>query len=93
MVDEFKVYAKGSPDEQLDEQQAHRFLEAKGEAHTVVEMREKVFLRYAWPEPDIALPGLIQLRTIDLDFNKRISIIEWLLFKFKKTLKVFSTRR
>jgi len=71
-VDEFKTYAKSSAhsakDGQLDEQQAHLFLEQKGETHTAVEFREK-------------------MRLIDLDFNKRVSITEWLLFKYKKTLK------
>jgi len=67
MVDEFKSFLAPGQD-QLDEQQAHLFLEKKGETHTAVEFREK-------------------MRQIDLDFNKRISIIEWLLFKYKKTLK------
>jgi len=68
MVDEFKVYAKGAEDGQLDEIQAHHYLEKRGETHTAIEFREK-------------------MRQIDLDFNKRISITEWLVFKYNKTLK------
>jgi len=67
-VDEFKSFLKGSADGQLDEIQAHYFLEKRGETHTAIEFREK-------------------MRQIDLDFNKRISITEWLVFKYKKTLK------
>eukprot|EP01111_Echinosteliopsis_oligospora_P000342 TRINITY_DN1033_c0_g1_i1.p1 TRINITY_DN1033_c0_g1~~TRINITY_DN1033_c0_g1_i1.p1 ORF type:complete len:291 (-),score=127.60 TRINITY_DN1033_c0_g1_i1:251-1003(-) len=66
--EEFKVYAKESKDGQLDEHQAHIFLEKKGEAATIVDFRDK-------------------MRQIDLDFNKRISVIEYLLFKYKKAVK------
>jgi len=34
-----------------------------------------------------------QLRLIDLDFNKRISIIEYLLFEYKKTLQEMFAKR
>jgi len=67
VVEEFRAFVTRS-DNQLDEQQAHLFLEKKGETHTALEFREK-------------------MRLIDIDFNKRISIIEWLLFKYKKTVK------
>jgi len=67
LVEEFRTFVK-TPDGQLDEQQAHLFLEKKGEATTVVEFRDK-------------------MRQIDIDFNKRISVLEYLLFKYKKTLK------
>lgn len=47
----------------LDEFNAHRFLEKVGETKRVVELRD-------------------QLREIDLDFNKRMALIEYLLFRF-----------
>jgi len=68
LVEEFRTYTTKGGDGQLDEHQAHIFLEKKGEAATVVEFREK-------------------LKQIDLDFNKRVSVIEYLLFKYKKTVK------
>jgi hypothetical protein len=67
MVEEFRTYVKDK-DGQLDEMQAHVFLEKKGEAATALEFREK-------------------MRLIDLDFNKRVSILEWLLYRYKRTLK------
>jgi len=67
LVEEFRSFVTAA-DGQLDEQQAHVFLEKKGEAQTVVIFREK-------------------MRQIDLDFNKRVSTIEYLLYKYKKTLK------
>eukprot|EP00455_Lapot_gusevi_P026743 TRINITY_DN281_c0_g3_i2.p1 TRINITY_DN281_c0_g3~~TRINITY_DN281_c0_g3_i2.p1 ORF type:complete len:327 (+),score=182.05 TRINITY_DN281_c0_g3_i2:63-1043(+) len=57
--------AKGS---ELDEFQAHRFLEQLGETLTVAEMRNK-------------------LRDIDIDFNRRMALIEYLIFKFNKNVK------
>jgi len=69
LVEEFKGYVpKGSVDGQLDEHQAHIFLEKKGEAATVVDFREK-------------------LKHIDIDFNKRVSVLEYLLFVYKKSTK------
>lgn len=47
----------------LDEFNAHRFLEKVGETKRVVELRD-------------------QLREIDLDFNKRMALVEYLLFRF-----------
>jgi len=67
LVEDFRKYVpKGEG--QLDEHQAHIFLEKKGEAATVVEFREK-------------------MKEIDIDFNKRVSVIEYLLFKYKKSTK------
>eukprot|EP01122_Echinamoeba_exundans_P008933 TRINITY_DN3046_c0_g1_i1.p3 TRINITY_DN3046_c0_g1~~TRINITY_DN3046_c0_g1_i1.p3 ORF type:complete len:243 (+),score=102.96 TRINITY_DN3046_c0_g1_i1:2604-3332(+) len=57
----------------LDEFNAHRFLEKAGETKRVVELRE-------------------ELRAIDMDFNKRMAIIEYLLFKFKRTVADFVKR-
>jgi len=68
LVEDFKTYTTKGGDGQLDEAQAHYFLEKKGEAATVVAFREK-------------------MRQIDLDFNKKVSVIEYLLYKYKKTLK------
>jgi hypothetical protein len=56
-IDTTRYTVKGG-DGQLDEHQAHIFLEKKGEAATVVEFREK-------------------MKQIDLDFNKRVSVIEY----------------
>jgi len=53
---------------ELDEFQAHRFLEQLGETLTVKDMRQK-------------------LRDIDIDFNQRMALIEYLIFKHKKTVK------
>jgi len=69
LVEEFRTYLPpGNTDGQLDEQQAHLFLEKKGEAQTVIQFRDK-------------------MKQIDLDFNKRVSVIEYLLYKYQKTTK------
>jgi len=68
LAEEFRGYTSKGGDGQLDEHQAHIFLEKKGEAATVVEFRDK-------------------MKQIDLDFNKRVSVLEYLLFKYKKTAK------
>lgn len=57
----------------LDEFNAHRFLEKVGETKRVVELRE-------------------ELRAIDLDFNKRMALIEYLLFHFKCRVEDFVER-
>jgi hypothetical protein len=54
---------------ELDEFQAHKFLESLGESLTVVEMRER-------------------LRKIDLDFNKRVALIEYLTVRYNKVKKI-----
>jgi len=70
LAEEFKSY---NPDDaadgvcELDEQQAHIFLEKRGEAATVVELRDA-------------------LREIDIDMNKKVSFIEYCMYKYKKTL-------
>lgn len=53
---------------ELDEFEAHRFLEQLGETLTVSEMREK-------------------LKVIDVDFNKQMALVEYLIFKYNKTVK------
>jgi len=57
----------------LDEFNAHRFLEQVGETKRVVELRET-------------------LRQIDLDFNKRMALVEYLLFRYKQTIKELISR-
>jgi len=57
----------------LDEFNAHRFLEQVGETKRVVELRET-------------------LKAIDLDFNKRMALVEYLLFRYKQTIKELVTR-
>jgi len=56
----------------LDEFQAHRFLEARKETLTVVELRSF-------------------LKELDLDKNNRLAFIEYLLYKYKKTLRELFT--
>jgi len=58
---------------ELDEFQAHRFLEKLGETLSVKEMRDK-------------------MREIDLDFNKRMAISEYFIFKYKKNSSSSSER-
>lgn len=53
---------------ELDEFEAHRFLEQLGETLTVQAMRNK-------------------LRDIDIDFNKRMALIEYLMFRYNKSVK------
>lgn len=60
--------------QELNEFEAHRFLEKKGESKTVKDMRE-------------------ELAEIDLDMNKRVAFIEYLLFRYKKTLKDLFTAK
>jgi len=73
--EKFRKYIKPGSDNQLDEQQFHKFLEDHVEAQTIKLTRD-------------------QLRAIDLDFNMRVSIIEYLLSEYKKTLQeLFSTKK
>jgi len=53
---------------ELDEFQAHKFLESLGETLTVVALREK-------------------LRKIDLDCNGKMALLEYLCFKYQKSVK------
>eukprot|EP01122_Echinamoeba_exundans_P013663 TRINITY_DN5_c0_g1_i3.p1 TRINITY_DN5_c0_g1~~TRINITY_DN5_c0_g1_i3.p1 ORF type:complete len:298 (+),score=93.82 TRINITY_DN5_c0_g1_i3:51-944(+) len=57
----------------LDEFNAHRFLEKVQETKTVKELRE-------------------QLKAIDLDFNKRMAMIEYCLFRYNKSVSDFVGR-
>ncbi len=52
---------------ELDEFEAHKFLESLGETLTVVALREK-------------------LRKIDLDANGKMALLEYLCFKYNKTV-------
>lgn len=53
---------------ELDEFQAHRFLEVRGETKTVKDLRD-------------------ELKEIDLDSNNKMCLLEYLMFKYKKTLE------
>jgi len=64
---------KGKEGSDLDEFNAHRFLERLGETKTIKQMRD-------------------ELRDIDMDFNKRMALIEYLLFKYHKTISDFVKR-
>jgi len=64
---------KGKEGCDLDEFNAHRFLEKLGETKTIRDLRD-------------------ELREIDMDFNKRMAIIEYLLYRYKKTISDFVRR-
>jgi len=53
---------------ELDEFEAHKFLETLGETLTVIKLREK-------------------LREIDLDANGKMALVEYLCFKYAKTVQ------
>jgi len=57
----------------LDEFNAHRFLEKLGETKTIKDLRD-------------------ELRDIDMDFNKRMALIEYLLYHYKYTISDFIKR-
>jgi len=57
----------------LDEFNAHRFLERMGETKTVKQMRD-------------------ELRAIDMDFNKRMALIEFLCYRYSKSIEDFVRR-
>eukprot|EP01103_Thecamoeba_quadrilineata_P002565 TRINITY_DN12501_c0_g1_i1.p1 TRINITY_DN12501_c0_g1~~TRINITY_DN12501_c0_g1_i1.p1 ORF type:complete len:222 (+),score=73.77 TRINITY_DN12501_c0_g1_i1:42-707(+) len=63
----------GKEGKDLDEFNAHRFLEQNGETLTIVKLREI-------------------LRETDLDFNKRFSLIEYLLYRYKQNVKELLSR-
>jgi len=63
----------GKEGNDLDEFNAHRFLEFFNETKTVKEMRE-------------------QLTEADLDFNKRLALIEYLLWKYGHTVSDFLSK-
>lgn len=65
---EFMSYGKGEDIVDLEEIDAHYFLEKRGEATTVKELRD-------------------MLKIIDLDNNKKMAFIEYLLFKYGKSLE------
>jgi len=59
---------KGKTGNELNEFEAHKFIESLGEPLTVVALRER-------------------LRQIDIDNNNKMSLIEYLIFKYKKTVQ------
>jgi len=64
---------KGKEGGDLDEFNAHRFLEKLGETRTVKQMRD-------------------ELREIDMDFNKRMALIEYFLWNYKKSVSDFLSK-
>jgi len=64
---------KGKEGSDLDEFNAHRFLERLGETKTVKQMRD-------------------ELKEIDMDFNKRMALVEYLLWRYKKTVSDFVSK-
>ena len=60
--------------QELNEFEAHRFLEKSGHTKTVKDMRD-------------------DLAAIDLDMNLRVAFLEYLLFRYKKTLKDLFTAK
>lgn len=64
---------KGKEGHDLDEFNAHRFLEKLGETKTIKQMRE-------------------EFKDIDMDFNKRMALLEYLLFRYRKTITDFVKR-
>ena len=76
IAEEFKAFSEMEAGgiQELNEFEAHRFLEKRGESKTVKNMRE-------------------ELAGIDIDFNRRVAFIEYLLFKYKKSLKDLFTAK
>jgi len=66
-------HEKGKEGSDLDEFNAHRFLEKLGETKTIKDLRD-------------------ELRDIDMDFNRRMALIEYLLFHYRKTISDFIAR-
>jgi len=66
-------HENGKEGKDLDEFNAHRFLEKLGETKTVKQMRD-------------------ELREIDMDFNKRMALIEYFLWSYKKTVSDFVSK-
>eukprot|EP01130_Rhizamoeba_saxonica_P002696 TRINITY_DN1245_c0_g1_i1.p1 TRINITY_DN1245_c0_g1~~TRINITY_DN1245_c0_g1_i1.p1 ORF type:complete len:322 (-),score=129.87 TRINITY_DN1245_c0_g1_i1:26-991(-) len=66
-------FENGKEGNDLDEFNAHRFLERTGETKTVKELRE-------------------DLAKIDMDFNRRMAVVEYLLFRWKHTVEDFVNR-
>eukprot|EP01104_Vermistella_antarctica_P008691 TRINITY_DN2194_c0_g2_i1.p1 TRINITY_DN2194_c0_g2~~TRINITY_DN2194_c0_g2_i1.p1 ORF type:complete len:287 (+),score=85.46 TRINITY_DN2194_c0_g2_i1:131-862(+) len=75
LAEEFKGFCSQTGTiQELDEFEAHRFMEKRGETKTVKDMRD-------------------QLADIDLDLNHRVAFIEYLLFRYKKSLKDLFTAK
>jgi len=63
----------GKEGSDLDEFNAHRFLEKLGETKTVKQMRD-------------------ELKEIDMDFNKRMALVEYFLWHYRKPVSDFVSR-
>jgi len=66
-------HENGKEGHDLDEFNAHRFLEKLGETRTIKDLRD-------------------ELRDIDMDFNRRMALLEYLLFHYRKTISDFIRR-
>jgi len=66
-------HENGKEGSDLDEFNAHRFLEKLGETKTVKQMRD-------------------ELKEIDMDFNKRMALVEYFLWHYKKSVSDFLSR-
>lgn len=66
-------HENGKEGKDLDEFNAHRFLEKNGETKTIKELRA-------------------ELAAIDMDFNRRMALIEFLLFRFDRKVEEFVAR-
>jgi len=64
---------KGKEGRDLDEFNAHRFLEKNGETKTIKDLRDT-------------------FRDIDMDFNRRMAFVEYLLYRYNKTITDFVRR-
>lgn len=76
LCEQFKKAAEGQTGHlrELDEFEAHRFLEKRGATKTVKDLRD-------------------ELKSIDLDSNNKMCLIEFLLFNYKKTLNDLFTAK
>jgi len=66
-------HENGKQGADLDEFNAHRFIEKLGETKTVKEMRD-------------------ELKEIDMDFNKRMALIEYFLWRYHKSVSDFVSK-
>jgi len=64
---------KGKTGNDLDEFNAHRFLEKNGETKSVKQLRDEI-------------------KEMDLDFNRRLALIEYLLFRYHYSIQQFVAR-
>jgi hypothetical protein len=66
----FRTYLNNPDDTELEENQAMKFLEKRGETMTPIALRKK-------------------LREYDIDRNNKMSLLEYLMMRYQKTVKHF----